>query len=215
MIIDHRHRCYQQIWQASEANKYNGAYYYSKEIVKNIIPNIKTSYNWVTIMVPQTACSHSIVFIHNNLYPERYDYLSNYSDLILVCGVKDTMQKVAHLGTPIYLPLSVDVAEVSQYRTEKSKEAAYVGRPEKRKFKDVLLPSDIDFLENLPREKLLAEMAKYKTIYAVGRTAIEAKVLGCEVKAYDPRFPDPMIWEVLDNRAAAKILQNKLDALQK
>ena len=36
---------------------------------------------------------------------------------------------------------------------------------------------------------------------------------GCEIMPYDKRFPDPSIWRVLDNRDAAKILQQKLDEI--
>ena len=59
----------------------------------------------------------------------------------------------------------------------------------------------------------LPAMAEYKEVYAVGRTAIEAKALGCRVKAYDPRFPDPDRWKVLDNKDAAKILQEQIDQI--
>lgn len=210
MIIDHNTPQYRIKWQDAGANQYNGAFYYSKEIVKNIIPRVKTDRNWVTVNIEGVAYNHAIVFIHNNLHPERYNWLQRYRDLILVCGVEETMPKVAHLGTPVYLPLSVDVEDVEKYRTEKTKNAAFVGRPAKRGYNGVKLPENIDYLENLPRTKLLAEMAKYKTIFAVGRCAIEAKVLGCEVKAYDPRFPDPEAWQVLDNKEAAKMLQNEL-----
>lgn len=213
MIIDHNHPLYRVKWQNAGANAYNGAFYYSKEIAKNIIPRVKTNYNWITVNIEQTACDHAIVFIHNNLRPERYAWLENYKDLVLVCGVEETMAKVAHLGQPIYLPLSVDVEEVSRYRTEKTKDTAFVGRPAKRNYAGVKLPLAIDYLENLPRTKLLEEMAQYKNVYAVGRCAIEAKVLGCQVKAYDPRFPNPERWKVLDNTQAAEILQQELNKL--
>ena len=65
----------------------------------------------------------------------------------------------------------------------------------------------------MPRELLLDELAKYKKAYAVGRCALEAKALGCEILPYDDRFPDPSIWKVLDNKEAAKILQEKLDEI--
>lgn len=211
MIIDHNHPLYRQIWKDSQ-NKYNGAFFYSKEIVKNIIPKVKTDRNWITINIPGTGCDHAIVFIHNNLNPEeRYDWLRQYHDLILVCGIEETMPKVARIGNAICLPLSVDVEEIKKYRTEKTKEAAFVGRQIKKSYEGVKLPPNLDYLENLPRKKLLAEMAKYKRVYAVGRCAIEAKALGCEVKAYDPRFPDPNRWKVIDNSEAAEILQKKLN----
>ena len=214
MIIDHNHPLYRQIWKDSQ-NKYNGAFFYSKEIVKYIIPNVKTDRNWITVNIPGSGCDHAIVFIHNNLNPEeRYAWLAKYKDLVLVCGIKETMPKVAHLGTPIYLPLSVDVANICQYKAPKTKDSAFVGRPIKRRYNGVILPDNIDYIEGLPRTKLLAEMAHYKNIYAVGRCAIEAKVLGCKVKRYDPRFPDPDLWEVIDNSEAAVMLQvilNRID----
>ena len=66
---------------------------------------------------------------------------------------------------------------------------------------------------DLPREEMLARIARYKKCYAVGRTAIEAKILGCEILPYDPRFPDPSIWKVFTYDDAVKLLQKKLDEI--
>ena len=214
MIIDHNHYKYRQKRRAAGRNKHNGAFYYSKEIVKNIIPNVKTDRNWITVNVPGIGCDHAIVFIHNNLHPENYEWLHDYGykDLILVCGIPETVDKVKHLGKAIYLPLSIDVENVKQFAVEeKTKGTAFVGRPAKRK--NVELPDGIDYLEDLPRQTMLEELAKYKTVYAVGRCAIEAKALGCKLKAYDPRFPKTSRWKVLDNRDAAKKLQKMLDEI--
>lgn len=211
MIIDHDHPKYREKWKNAGANKYNGAFYYSKEIVKNIIPNVQTLRSWITVNIKGIGCNHAIVFIHNNKHPDHYDWLARYDDLILVCGIPETVEKVQHLGKAIYLPLSIDVETVKSYCKPKLKNAAFVGRPAKRK--GIKLPKNIDIIEGLPRTKLLPEMAKYREVYAVGRTAIEAKALGCIIKPYDPRFPDPSIWKVLDNKDAAKILQNKLDEI--
>lgn len=189
----------------------NGALLYSEEIVKYFIPKIITDRNWVTIRKVPYCFDHSIVFIHNNLHPWFYDYLKNYKDLILVCGIESTCDKVKHLGTPIYLPLSVPVKEILKFRTKKTKSSAYAGR--KGKFASCNVPLSIPHLQDLTHEQLLTEMAKYRSIYAVGRTAIEAKVLGCKILPYDPRFPDPSIWEVLDTDDAIKILQKKLDEI--
>lgn len=210
MIIDHDHPAYRNKWQKSGFNRFNGAFYYSKEIVKNIIPNVKTDRNWITINIPEHGCNHAIVFIHNNLHPENYDWLARFNDLILVCGIPETVEKVAHLGKAIYLPLSIDVENVMQYKRPKTKKAAFVGRKAKRKGID--LPP-VDCIEGLPRTKLLAMLAEYEEVYAVGRCALEAKALGCRILPYDPRFPDPERWEVLDNREAAKILQKKIDEI--
>lgn len=213
MIIDHRHPSYQARLKAAKENKYNGAYYYSREIVKNIIPNVKTDRNWVTINLPNYTgnLDHSIVFIHNNLQPNTYQWLRKYKDLILVCGVPKTMENVQFFGTPIYLPLSVDVGSILKYRTiHKTKEKAFAGRLNKLNNR---VPKDCDILAGFPRYKLLKEMSKYKKIYAVGRTAIEAKILDCEIGVYDDRFPDPNFWQIIANEDAAKILQQKLDEI--
>lgn len=214
MILDHNNLLFLQKWRYAKDHRFNGAYYYSKEIVNNIIPRIKTDRNWITINVGGMALHHSIVFIHDNLNPARsMAWLSHARDLILVCGVKETMDKVKCYGRPIYLPLSVDVPYVSQFKTEKTKDVAYVGR--KGKPGTEKLPKDIDYISGLPRVELLKELAKYKKVYAVGRCAIEARVLECEILPFDERYPDPSVWKILDNRFAAKMLQLELDKIDK
>ena len=211
MIISHEHQAYKAIRDRSGFGKYNGAFYYSQEIVKNIIPNVKTDRNWVTINIHDFAYDHAIVFIHNNMHPEFYDWLNKFDDLILVCGIGETCKKVKHLGKAIYLPLSVDVEYVKTFRTEQTKDTAFVGRKAKRK--SVTFPQGTAYLESMPRDDLLKKMAEYKNVYAVGRTAIEAKVLGCKILPYDPRFPDPRRWRIVDNLEASQILQEKLDKI--
>lgn len=193
--------------------KENGALLYSKEIVKYFIPNIKTTRNWVTIRKVPFCYDHSIVFIHNNLHPDFYDYLKNYKDLVLVCGVPETCEKVKHLGKTIYLPLSIPVDEIKQYRTTKTKRTCYAGR--KGKIAESNVYRSIPRVEDLEREEFLRELAKYCRVYAVGRTALEAKVLGCKVLPYDPRFPDPEVWKVVDTKDAIKMLQAQLDEIDK
>lgn len=209
MIINHTHPRYLYTRAMQGSDRYNGAYYYSKEICERIIPNVVTDYNWETINVPGVCCDHTIVFIHNNKDPHIYDWLSEYNDLILVCGIPETVPKMACLGRAIYLPLSINLAEVEQYKTEKTKDTAFAGRPAKRR--EAKLPINTDLLQGMPRDRLLKEMAQYKRIYAVGRTAIEAKALGCEILPYDPRFPDVDRWKVIDNLEAAKMLQEELN----
>lgn len=215
MIIDHTNRRYKIRRENAGSNRFNGAYYYSREIVKNIIPRVNTDRSWITLNVEGECCEHSIVFIHNNLNPEKYNWLKLYGfkDLVLVCGIPETCEKVAHLGRSIYLPLSIDVRYVKQFETEKCKKAAFAGR--KNKAHLGRLPETLDYLSGMKREDLLRKMAMYEEIFAVGRTALEAKALGCRILPYDDRFPDPSIWQVLDNREAAKILQAKLDEIDR
>ena len=214
MIIDHTHPMYRVKLDDLGTDRYNGAYYYSEEIVNNIIPRIKTDRNWVTVNVIGHGCDHAIVFVHNNLNPQNYDWLTQYRDLILICGIEETCKRVRHLGRTIYLPLSIDTEYVRQFRLPKEERSgiAYAGRPGKKKGYD--FPEETVFLEGLPREQLLQEMARFETVFAVGRTAIEAKCLGCKLKAYDERFPMVSRWKVFDNKKAAKMLQEKLDEIE-
>lgn len=217
MIIDHNHVEYRKRWAKAGLNKYNGAFYYSKEIVKNIIPNVETDRNWITVNLPGIGVDHSILFVHNNLHPDHYDWLKTYGykDIVLVCGMPETVEKVSHLGKAIYLPLSVDVGYVEQFKVEeKTKKSAFVGRPAKRtKIEGIKLPKDVDIIEGIRREDILPLMAQYENIYGVGRVAIEAKILGCKVKKYDPRYPKVGVWKILDNKDAAVMLQDLLNEI--
>lgn len=214
MIYDHTNPKYMRVWLSSP-NRFNGAYFYSREIVSNIIPNVRTGRSWVTINAKGCCEDGSIVFIHNNLNPGVYGWLGKYRNLILVCGVPDTVPKMAHLGNAVYLPLSVDVPFVSRFLRPKDKDAAFAGRRSKRNGEGARasFPEGTDFLEDMPRNDLLREMARYRSVYAVGRCAIEARVLGCEILPYDPRYPDPSFWKVIDNREAAQMLQGILDVV--
>lgn len=192
-------------------NKQNGAYWYSYELVNNIIPHIKTDRPWVTVMVKGVCYDRAIFFIHNNLRPERYEWLEDYKELILVCGIPETVEKVQHLGTPIFLPLSIDTEYVKGFRAKKTRDTAFAGRPAKKNLGS--LPAGIDYLEGMSRFELLEKMARYKNIYAVGRTALEAKCLRCKILPYDNRFPDVKRWKVLDNKDVIPLLQAEIDRI--
>ena len=217
MIIDHTHPLYRaKRATMSKDGKYNGAYYYSREIVKNIIPNVKTDRNWITIRLPEMTVhpDHSIIFIHNNRNPNYYSYLKNYQDCILVCSLKSTAENLRFFGKTIHLPLSVDVKQVEQYKVKnKTKTVAYAGRKLKLAYFNNRVPKGVDILSGMPQTALLREMAKYQTIYASGRTAIQAKILGCEVLPHESNFPDSNFWKVMDNREAARLLQKMLDEI--
>ena len=217
MIIDHTHPLYvKKHRMLKNGNQYNGAYYYSKEIVKNIIPNVKTDRNWITIRLPEMTVhpDHAIIFIHNNRNPNYYSYLKEYKDCILVCGLPQTAENLRFYGKTIYLPLSVDVESMKKYRVKnKTKEIAYAGRAIKLNYMNNRVPKATPVLSNLPQSQLLREMAKYKKIYASGRTAIQAKILGCEVLPHETNFPDSRFWKVIDNKEAAEILQDKLNII--
>lgn len=217
MIISHNHPRYLRRRENAGANKYNGAYYYSREIVKNIIPRVETDRNWVTINIPGEGCNHAIFFVHNNLQPEKYDWIKQYGfqDIVMVCGTPETAENMKERGwNAIYLPLSIDTEYIKQFKVqEKTKSAAFAGRKSKTIFGN--LPEGIDYLYGMKRADLLKRIAEYEKIFAVGRTAIEAVALNCEIMPYDVRFPDPSIWKVIDNKDAAKLLQKKLDMIDR
>lgn len=219
MIIDHTNPLYVKKRNSmTKDGKYNGAYYYSKEIVKNIIPNVKTDRNWVTIRLPemQDHPDHSIIFIHNNRNPNYYSYLKEFKDCLLICSLPKTVENLRFYGKTIYLPLSIDVKAVEKYKVKnKSKDIAYAGRALKLRYTNNRVPKDTPILNGMPQSRLLREMAKYHRIYASGRTAMQAKVLGCEVLPHETNFPDSSFWKVLDNKDAAKMLQQMLNVIDK
>lgn len=212
MIIDHNHPEYIKRRAKQGYGKYNGAYYYSKDIVKYIIPKINTDRNWVTVRMEDIPVpDHSIVFVHNNRNPNYYEYVKKAKDVILVCSIVNTYDNMKFFGIPILLPLSIKVDNVKRYRVkEKTKEMAFAGRRLKTNNR---VPDACDILTDMPQNQLIKEMAKYKKIYAVGRTAIQAKILGCEIGVYDSMYPDPRLWKVIDVDDAAKMLQEELDKI--
>ena len=217
MIISHLSEEYKEsIKKYHVSIAYNGAYFYSKELVENIIPYIKTDYNWVTINCHK-AMDHSIVFIHNNNDPHLYDWLQDYKDIVLVVSQKSTGRKVRYLSDKIiYLPLSIDVSYVSRFkRKNKPFDLAFVGRKSKRMYSTVKFNEKCDYLEGMERDRLLNKIAQYRRVYAVGRCALEAKVLGCEVLPYDSRYPDPEVWKVLDNSEVIPKLQRAINRIVK
>ena len=177
MIIDHTHPLYAAKRKGlSKGNRYNGAYYYSRDIVKYIIPYVETDRSWVTVRLPELYDhpDHAIVFIHNNRNPNYYSYLKRYHDLILVCSTPRTYENMKFFGDPVLLPLSVDVKSVEKYKVKnKTKDVAFAGREQKMTNQ---VPKDAHILTNMPQSKFLQEMSKYRKIYAVGRTAIQARI---------------------------------------
>ena len=220
MIIDHNHPEYKKLRRKIKDGKYNGCWYYSHEIVDNIIPRVKTWRGWNTVgRELDGMCDHMIVFLHDNSTPWHYNWLKDYNDLVLVCSSKYTLDSVQYSGHTILLPMSVDTEYVKKFRTEKTKDTCFVGNVwVKQNIRGITaqtsaIPDNVDFFSSMPREKLLKEVAKYKRAYAIDRCAIEAKVLGCELLELDTRYSVDNVGEVLDNRDAAKILQRELDKI--
>ena len=213
---------YKAIRSTLSSGQHNGAYYYSKEIVKNIIPHVKTNRPWDTLGIRGCgSADHAIVFLHHCLnWDKTYNWLKRYEDLVLVCSTKPTLEwaKRQRNAEAIFLPLSVDVEYVKQFKTRKTKGACYAGNrwAFKREDENNNIPTGVEFPPaDLSREELLKFIAPYKELYAIGRCAIEGMILGCEIKPFYHVYPDPSYWKILDNKDAAKILQEELDKVEK
>lgn len=214
------YKAYCKIYHHDGKGMYNGAYYYSREIVKNIIPLVKTERPWDTLGMRCTrSADHAIVFIHHNLkHDQVYGWLKRYKDLIYVCSSEESYEWAKNQpdSHAIFLPLSIDVDYVKQFKAKKTKQACYAGNKWGFKEKDIAkyVPKGVKFPPaNMPRDELLAWIAPFKECYAVGRTALEAKALGCKIKVCDHRYPDVKFWELIDNKKAAKMLQKELDRI--
>ena len=206
MIISHLSDHYTNI-------KPNGALMYSINIVKYIIPQVKTTRNWITINTHQ-CMDHSIFFVHSNVNIEyNYEFLKPYKDLVLVCSQKSTMYKMRKYGRAIYLPLSIDVDYVQKFARTKCKDCCYAARKNKIHSDKLKQLQNVDYICDRTHDGMLEELSKYKKVYAVGLTALEAKALGCQILPYDSRFPDPSVWVVRDAKNMGKILQEKLDKI--
>ena len=191
----------------------NGCYYYAKEIEKFIIPAVETKRSWNSLTINECGAEDGMIcFIHNNATPWAYRWLEKYDDLILVCSNQNTIPFVQHLGKTIYLPLSVDTEYVAKFKADKIPGSiAMVGNT----WTSEMLRTRIDpaaerLGRGMARTTLLKELAKREKVYAVGRCAIEALVLGCELLPTETRTTSNQYTEILDSRDAAKILQTKL-----
>lgn len=216
MNITHEHPQYLELRKKCKKGMFNGAYYYAKEIEKNIIPRVKTKREWNTVGRDLDGMhNHMIVFLHDNSTPWNYAWLKNYEDLVLVCSSEYTANSVKYSGYTILLPMSIDTKYVKQFRTAKTKDTCLVGNIWVKQNARSEIAKDTEYLGAMPREELLEELAKYKRAYAIDRCAIEAKVLNCELLPLDTRYSVDGVGNVLDNRQAAKILQRELNKLDR
>ena len=214
IIIDHTHPDYIKLRRKTGKGKFNGCYYYSKEIVDNIIPRVRTWRGWNTVGKDIDGVQdHMIIFLHDNSTPWHYEWLHKYKDLVLVCSSKYTRDSVIYSGHTVLLPMSIDTEYVKKFRTKKTKDTCFVGNIWVRENTRSTIPDKVDFFSAMSRTKLLKEVAKYKKCLAIDRCALEAKVLGCELLELDTRYHCDNVGEVLDNREAAKILQRELDKI--
>ena len=166
----------------------------------------------MTIKLEEFCVDHAIYFIHNNMEPEKYRFLKKYKDVIAVVGVPYMVDLIRpYCAHVIYLPLSVDIDFIKKFKARKTKLVCYAGRRHKHNY-GVIDPR-AELLCDLPRGELLTKMARFRYVYAVGRVAIEAKILGCEIVPYDPRYPDPSLWGIVSNKMAAVNLQAQLNKI--
>ena len=216
-IFSHLSKEYKDHCKKFNITTNNGAFYYSKEIYENIIPRIKTDRNWVLVNIDGCCYDHAIVFIHNNKNPEHYYWLKDYKDLILVCSNIKTLKFMIEMFPKfhcILIPLSIDKKYVEKFKVKrKTKDTVYFGRLEKCPV-EVLENDKIDKIVGNERDKLLKEVAKYKNAYAIGRCALEAKCLNCNVKSHRGEYKN-IDFKLLDNSEIIPELQQILNDIDK
>lgn len=219
IIQDHTTKEYLIAQSKLSAGKFNGAYFYSKEIVESFIPNINTTYNWQTIN-HQTAPEHCIVFVHSNNALERYDYLLKYNDVILVCSTHNSLNQLKRKGHKkvIYVPLSIDTDYLDNFKNDNEKNGTiatgnqWAFTNETKKF---FIKNNIKHYHDIPREQLLTLMSNAETIYAIGRTAMEAIYLGANVIQPDKEYPVEKYTTYYKQEDAIRILQQEIDKYDK
>lgn len=221
ILLNHDDPEYIRKRNALRTGRNNGGYWYSREICKNIIPRVKTNRPWVTLRVGDRCADGAIFFVHANTDWEiKLGWLRRYKDLILVVSSPAT-QRWCEENVPeahtIFIPLSIDTEYVKTFQTKKNKETCYAGNA--WYFQSEYIGRNVPYgtkkFINLERDDLLRAMAPFRKVYAIGRTALEAKVLGCEILPFDDRYPDPEFWKLIDNREAAEMLQEELDKIDK
>lgn len=220
IIADHTHPAYVKKWENLTTGKYNGAYYYSQDIVRLIIPNVQTDRPWNTIGIKECGGEkRMIVFAHNYLHPEQYLWVKWYRDAIIVSSDSEAEKVLSRYARVIHLPLSVDTEEIAKHRVKKkTQDACYYGNPWGFKKQEIneLVPPEVHRFGEMPREKAWDIIAQYKNCYAIGLCALEAQQLGCKLKMSRYRYPDPeKAFPILDCRDAAKMLQAELDKIDR
>ena len=219
IIQDHNTTEYLIAQSTLKSGKFNGAYFYSKEIVESFIPNIKTTYNWQTIN-HQTAPEHTIVFVHSNNALERYDYLLKYNDIILVCSTHNSLNQLKRKGHKkvIYVPLSIDTDYLDNFKNHNKKEGIIATGNQwafTTETKNYFKNNNIKHYYDIPREELLTLIANAETVYAIGRTAMEAIYLGANVIQPDKEYPVEKYTTYYKQEDAIRILQEEINKYDK
>lgn len=198
------------------SGSHNGAHYYAKEIEELILPHIDADVFVVTTggtVQPKKVPDGCVFVCHHNIMPvETYKGFLGRG-ILWVCSKQSTVEKLEKAGEKaVYIPLSIDTQYVEKFKTEKTRDIAFVGNfwGFKENYLEAL-PNHIHQVGGLPRQRLLEEMAKYRRVIAEGRCNMEAQVLGCEVELpqYERDF-DAIPREVLDSRDAIPLWRKTL-----
>jgi len=211
---------YKKLHDSLGSAKHNGLYYYAKIIEKYIIPNVETDRPWNTIGIKSCGGKdRMIIFVHNNIQPEKYAWVRRFDDVVIVSSQKKVAERMKLYGHSIYLPLSIKVSDLDQYKVKKKdQDMCYMGNPWAFKKNDIAkyVPARAHRFGDMPREELLPIIAHYKIVYATGLCALEARALGCEVRNCSSRVDDiDDMFPLVDVSDAVKMLQKALDKIDK
>lgn len=204
-------------WRNSlKSGQFNGAYFYAKEIEDIILPKLEGDFFINTVAVqlyePKQIPDGAIVVAHDNYHTvERYSpYFGK--NITWICSKYDAYFKLMGRGErAVLVPMSVDTEYVRKVagKPRKTLDTGFFGNAWDFKESEMtkLYTQGVELISNLTREEALKRMAKFKTMYAEGRCAIEATVLGCDVKLIEyPDFPAEPV-QVLDSRDVIDLWQ--------
>lgn len=185
---------YKRWWLRQGDGRFNGAYWYAKEIEDIILPEIKSNafINTVAVAIhlPYQIPIGAFVVAHDNHQTiQRYRKLFN-KGITWICSLDTTQMVLEQAGEKTaFIPLSVDSEYVSQFETtEKTEGTAFFGNSwgfKQKYLNELKKGGEVAILSKAPRHDLLAKVAKYENVIAEGRCAIEAQMLGCNVTAPD------------------------------
>lgn len=222
IIVKSNHPAYEARRNAlPKTDRFNGAYYYSKDIEHIICPLLTTDRPINVLGIKECGGEdHMIVFVHHYVnVAKRYAWLAQYKDLIIVSSDSQADKVLRHFGKVIHLPLSVNTEEIKKHCVEKKTEdACFYGNPWgfRRQEIEELVPPEVHRFGSMPREKAWDIIAKYKYCYAIGLAAIEASVLRCRLRMSRYRYPNPaQAFPILDCKQAAGMLQRALEILER
>jgi len=220
VIISTKSPEYIKARNALKSGKFNGAYYYAREIEEIMLPLLKTDRNVFTIHVPNIGIDNALIWAHSNIQLESvYNHWHKYKDLVFIVSQKQTYDKLICLfpnDKIIYLPLSIDFSYLDKFKyMGQRKGSVYFGNvwAERHSIFEKI-PKSVNRLHDVPRKRGLEIIARAETVYACGRCYLESLYLNPKgtIHVKPDYATDDLV--LIDTHEAVKLLQKELDKIE-